>query len=222
MEITAPNNFIKPLNVSEKVLMGAGPSNFPARIRKAMSLPVLGHMHPETFKIMDDIKEGVKYLFQTRNALTFCISGPGHAGMECAFSNLVEDGDVVLIASTGIWGNRAENMAKRINANVKILLKTPGEQVTLEETRKCFEIFKPKVFFITHGESSTGMLQNLSGFGDLCREFNLLLVVDCVITMGCVPLFVDKWKIDVAYTGTQKVLNAPPGITPITFSTRAL
>lgn len=120
MDVEPPEIFKVPLNVFEKTMTGPGPSNYPERVRQAMSLPVLGQLHQETFKIMDDIKEGIKYLFQTKNSLTFCISGPGalshklfsqtlfsisspgHAGLECAFANLLEDGDKVLIACQGI------------------------------------------------------------------------------------------------------------------------
>lgn len=168
------------------------------------------------------LNAGIKYLFQTNNSLTLCLSASGHAGMESGFSNLIEDGDVVLIASQGIWGERATDMAKRVGGDVRVINKPPGEQLSLQDARTQFELNKPSVFFIAHGESSTGMLQNLTGFGDLCREFNCIFMVDAVITMGCVPFFVDKWKIDVAYSGSQKVLNAPPGITPITFNSRAL
>lgn len=167
------------------------------------------------------LNAGIKYLFQTNNSLTLCLSASGHAGMETGFCNLIEDGDVVLISSQGIWGERAADMASRLGADVRLINKLPGEQVTVEEARKSFNLHKPSVFFIAHGESSTGMLQNLIGFGDLCRGFGCLFMVDTVITMGCTPLYVDEWKIDVAYSGTQKVLNAPPGITPITFSNRA-
>lgn len=224
MEVAKPEVFKNSLKVVEKTLCGAGPSNYHERVRKAFSNEIMGHLHPETLKIMDDIKEGVKYLFQTRNnPLTFCISGTGHAGLECALTNLIEDGDRLLIASTGIWGQRAENIAKRLNANIRVLQKEPGQQVEVEEARECFRLFRPKIFFIVHGESSTGMLQGaLEEFGNLCREFECLLVVDTVISLGCVPFYADKWKIDVAYTGTQKVFNAPPAITPITFSQRAL
>lgn len=113
-------------------------------------------------------------------------------------------------------------MAKRLGGDVRMINVPPGNQLSIQDAREQFELNKPSVFFIAHGESSTGMLQNLSGFGDLCREFNCIFMVDAVITMGCVPFFVDKWKIDVAYSGSQKVLNAPPGITPITFNSRAL
>lgn len=142
--------------------------------------------------------------------------------METGFANLIEDGEVVVIASQGIWGERAADMAKRHGADVRLIKKSPGEQVTLEETREHLKLHKPVLFFIAHGESSSGMLQDLTGFGDLCREFGCLLMVDAVITVGCVPFYVDKWKIDVAYTGSQKVLNAPPGITPISFGYRAV
>jgi alanine-glyoxylate transaminase / serine-glyoxylate transaminase / serine-pyruvate transaminase len=165
---------------------------------------------------------GLKYLFQTRNALTLCLSASGHAGMEAGLCNLIEDGDVVLIAAQGIWGERAANMAKRHGADVRLLSKAPGEALKLSEARDAFVQHKPRLFFVAHGESSTGMLQDLTGFGELCREFNCILMVDAVITLGCVPFLVDDWKVDVAYSGSQKVLNAPPGITPITFSTRAV
>jgi alanine-glyoxylate transaminase/serine-glyoxylate transaminase/serine-pyruvate transaminase len=223
MEVPKPEVFKVPLEVIEKTMTGPGPSNYSKRVRQAMALPILGQLHQETFKIMDDIKEGIKYLFQTKNVLTFCISAPGHGGLECALANLLEDGDKILIATQGIWGQRAENIAKRLNGDIKILKKRPGEQVNVAEVRECLLKFKPKIFFIAHGESSTGMLQNgLEEFGDLCREFECLFVVDSVITLGCVPFYADRWKIDVVYTGTQKVLNAPPGITPITFSERAV
>ena len=222
LEIPKPDVFDVPLKVVEKTMTGAGPSNYHERIRRSMSLPVLGHLHSETLKIMDDIKEGLKYMFQTENPHTFCVSGPGHAGLECALTNLIDDGDTILIASCGLWGERAELMSKKLNADVKVLFKHPGHPVTIKEARDCFRIYQPKIFFLAHGESSTGMLQNLSEFGDLCHEYDCLFIVDCVITLGCTPIYVDKFKIDVAYSGTQKVLNAPSGLTPITFSQRAL
>lgn len=142
--------------------------------------------------------------------------------METALCNLIEDGDVILIAVCGIWGERATDMAQRMNAVVHQIRKVPGDRITVDEIRQQFQLHRPKCFFMTHGESSTGQLHCLEGVGDLCREFDVIFIVDGVITLGCVPLLVDKWKIDVCYSGSQKVLNAPPGITPITFSTRAV
>jgi alanine-glyoxylate transaminase / serine-glyoxylate transaminase / serine-pyruvate transaminase len=165
---------------------------------------------------------GIKFLFQTKNPLSLCLSASGHAGMEAGLCNLIEEGDVVLIANQGLWGERAADMSRRVGGDVRLVKKQPGEVLSLQEVRKEFELHKPKIFFVAHGESSTGLLQNLEGFGELCREFDCIFMVDSVITMGCVPFFVDKWKIDVAYSGSQKVLNAPPGITPITFGERAM
>lgn len=222
LDVPEPEIIKQPLIVEEKKMYGPGPSNYHERVRKSMSLPVLGQLHQETLKIMDEIKEGIQYLFQATNPLTFCVSGPGHAGLECALANLIDDGDTVLVTCSGIWGHRAELISRKLNGDVKVLYKHPGEPVTLKEARDCFQVYNPKIFFIAHGESSTGMLQDLTDFGNLCREFDCIFVVDCVITLGCTPVLVDRQKIDVAYSGSQKVLNAPPGITPITFSTRAL
>jgi alanine-glyoxylate transaminase/serine-glyoxylate transaminase/serine-pyruvate transaminase len=113
-------------------------------------------------------------------------------------------------------------MAVRNGGDVRIMNFEPGKIITLSKTREFMQIHRPKVFFIAHGESSTGVLQPLEGFGELCREYNCYLVVDAVITLGAVPFYADKWKIDVVYSGTQKVLNAPPGISPISFNERAL
>jgi alanine-glyoxylate transaminase / serine-glyoxylate transaminase / serine-pyruvate transaminase len=181
-------------------------------------------MSPQNDELINFIlfNSGIKYLFQTNNSLTLCLSASGHAGMEAAFCNLIEDDDVVLIANCGIWGERAKEMSKRLNGDVREMRKFPGDKITVEELREQFKTHQPKMFFIAHGESSTGQLYNLEGFGELCREFNCLFIVDTVITLGCVPLYIDKWKIDVAYSGSQKCLNAPPGITPITFNSRAM
>lgn len=222
MDYPVPRALQESLIVPKKSLFGAGPSNYAERIQKALCKPNLGHLHPETLKIMDDIKEGLKYLFQTVNPLTFCLSASGHGGMEACFANLVVDGDVVLVASSGLWGDRAADMARRHGGDVRILKGTPGFIITLEQVREYMEIHKPAIFFLTHGESSTGVLQPLEGFGDLCRSYNCLFMVDTVITLGAVPVNVDKMKIDVAYSGSQKALNSPAGITPITFGKRAL
>lgn len=172
---------------------------------------------------MDEIKEGIKYLFQTQNTATMCISGSGHAGMEAALCNLLEDGDVTLVGVTGIWGSRAGDIASRYGADVRYVQARHGYALSLEEIRRAFEMHNPKVFFIAQGDSSTGVYQNMIGeIGELCRRFNCLLVVDTVAALGSVDFLMDEWKVDVAYTGSQKVLCGPAGITPISFNQRAL
>ncbi|XP_075154374.1 alanine-glyoxylate aminotransferase isoform X2 [Haematobia irritans] len=172
---------------------------------------------------MDAIKEGIKYVFQTRNEATMCISGSGHAGMEAALCNLIEDGDVVLLGTTGIWGHRAAEMAKRYGGDVRFVEARFGRSLNLDEIEFAFEGHKPSIFFLAQGDSSTGILQNhLKEIGDICRKNNCLFIVDTVASLGGTDFYMDRWQVDVTYTGSQKVLGAPPGITPISFSKRAI
>ncbi|XP_058455490.1 alanine--glyoxylate aminotransferase [Malaya genurostris] len=221
-KVTSPAVLREPLVVPDKLLMGPGPSNAPQRVLDAMSKPILGHLHPETLKIMDDIKESVRYLFQTNNAATFCLSASGHGGMEATLCNLLEDGDVVLIGHTGHWGDRAADMASRYGADVRFVKSSMGQSLSLEQIRSAMVSNKPSVLFLTQGDSSTGVLQGLEGVGALCREHDCLLIVDTVASLGGTPLLMDQWQIDAVYTGSQKVLGAPPGITPVSFGHRAV
>ncbi|XP_055618738.1 alanine--glyoxylate aminotransferase [Toxorhynchites rutilus septentrionalis] len=221
-KVASPAVLREPLVVPEKLLMGPGPSNAPQRVLDAMSRPILGHLHPETLKIMDDIKEGVRYLFQTNNIATFCLSASGHGGMEATLCNLLEDGDVILIGHTGHWGDRSADMATRYGADVRTVKSSVGQSLSLEEIRSALLLHKPSVLFLTQGDSSTGVLQGLEGVGALCHEHNCLLIVDTVASLGGTPFFMDRWGIDAVYTGSQKVLGAPPGITPMSFSHRAV
>ncbi|XP_071945590.1 alanine--glyoxylate aminotransferase-like [Antedon mediterranea] len=219
--IDPPTGLFEPMNVPHKLLTGPGPSNSPPRVLAASALPLLGHMHPEFLKIMDDIKSGMQYAFQTKNNLTLAISGTGHAGMEAALVNIVEPGDVVLVGSNGIWGQRLASLAERIGADVRVLKKPAGEVFTTQEVSQSIQEHKPCVFFITQGESSSGIHQPLEGFGDVCKKHDCLLFVDSVASLGGVPMFADEWGIDVIYSGSQKVLGCPPGTAPISFSQKA-
>ncbi|XP_018423412.1 PREDICTED: serine--pyruvate aminotransferase isoform X2 [Nanorana parkeri] len=214
-------SLLQPLQVPQRLMLGPGPSNVPPRILAAGALHIIGHMHPETFQIMDDIKLGIQYAFQTHNTLTLAVSGSGHCAMEAAIFNVVEKGDVVLIASKGIWGERAADIAQRIGADVRLLSKPPGEGFTLKEIEKGLAEHKPSLLFITHGESSSGVVQPLDGLGDLCHRYNCLLLVDSVASLGGAPIYMDKQGIDILYSGSQKVINAPPGTAPISFSEAA-
>ena len=171
---------------------------------------------------MDDIKAGLQYIFQTHNAWTLCLSGPGHLAMEAVMVNLLEPGDSVLIGVHGLWGERASIMAERAGARVHTLRKTPGSSFTLDELREALENNRPKLLFLVHSESSTGVMQDLTGVGDLCRQYNTLLAVDTVASLGGVPFFMDRWGIDAVYTGSQKVIGAPPGMAPMSFGPRAV
>ncbi|XP_034490130.1 serine--pyruvate aminotransferase, mitochondrial [Drosophila innubila] len=223
MEVPPPLVLKRHLFVPSKTLMGPGPSNCSQRVLEAMSNPVLGHMHPECLQIMDEVKEGIKYIFQTLNDATMCISGSGHCGMEASLCNLIEDNDVVLMGITGMWGHRAADMARRYGADVRYVEASFGRALTLEEIRFAFDTHKPRVFFIAQGDSSTGILQrHIREIGELCRQHDCFLVVDVVASLGGTHFLMDEWKVDVAYTGSQKTLGAPAGLTPISFSKRAL
>ncbi|KAH3827042.1 hypothetical protein DPMN_128970 [Dreissena polymorpha] len=222
MPVTAPpDSLTKPMNFPLKTLMGPGPSNCPPRVLNASALPMLGHLHPEFTQIMDEVKAGIQYAFQTGNKWTLCVSATGHGAMEAAATNLVEEGDVALVCENGLWGQRFADMAQRNGAVVVKLQKPMGTVFSLDEIEKGLTEHKPRVLFITHGESSGTTVQQLPGIGDLCHKHACLLLVDSVAAMGGVPLFMDSWGIDVMYTGAQKVLSAPPGASPISFSDRA-
>ncbi|XP_025833192.1 serine--pyruvate aminotransferase, mitochondrial-like [Agrilus planipennis] len=221
MEITPPPCLNKPLKFPNKLLMGPGPSNCSPRVLHALSLPILGHMHTETFQIMDEIKEGIKYIFQTKNELTLAISAAGHGGMEAVLCNLVEPGDKVLVAVNGLWGMRAIRMAENYGAVVSQIATSLGNNYSLGQLETAILSEKPDLLFVVQGESSTGVYQPLESLGKICHKYNCLLAVDTVASLGAVPFFMDKWEVDAVYTGSQKVLSAPPGITPISFSKRA-
>nr|XP_047933336.1 serine--pyruvate aminotransferase isoform X2 [Anser cygnoides] len=168
--IPPPQGLLRPLAVPQRLLLGPGPSNVPPRILAAGGRQLLGHMHPEMLQVMDEIKAGIQYAFQTRNRLTLAVSGTGHCAMEAALLNLLERGDTVLVAVNGIWGQRAADIAGRLGAEVRELLKPPGEYFSLRDIQEGLARHKPSVLFITHGESSTGVLQPLQGLGELCHR----------------------------------------------------
>ncbi|XP_007441293.2 serine--pyruvate aminotransferase [Python bivittatus] len=219
--MSPPESLLRPLSVPDRLLLGPGPSNSSPRILFASSRQLIGHLHKELIQIMDEIKVGIQYIFQTQNPLTLAISGTGHCAMEAAFLNMVEQGDKVLVAVNGYWGERATDIAKRLGAEVHQLVNTPGEYFTLEEIERGLMQHVPSLFFITHGESSTGVVQPLDGLGDLCHRYNCLLLVDAVASLGGTPILMDQQGIDILYSGSQKVLSAPPGASPISFSNRA-
>lgn len=205
-----------------RLLMGPGPSNCSPQVCAANSLPILGHMHPEFFKVMDDIKSGLQYVFQTTNPWTLLISGPGHLAMEAVLVNLLETGDTMLVGVNGLWGERVADLAVRLGAKAVKMETVAGTSFGLDQIEEALKTTKPKLLFLVHSESSTGVMQSLEGVGDLCRKYGALLAVDTVASLGGVPFSVDKWKVDAVYTGSQKVIGAPPGLGPITFSPRAV
>ncbi|KIZ02593.1 Serine--pyruvate aminotransferase [Monoraphidium neglectum] len=211
------------LEVPSRLLMGPGPSNAHPRVLAAQALPLLGHMHPHFFKIMDEIQGGLRYLFQTDSPYTLCISGTGHAGMEAVIANLLEPGDKIVVANNGIWGERVADMAGRFRAEVVQLRAPAGKTFSTGELKAALEEHKPAALFLVQGESSTGAHQALGdGLGAACRAAGALLIVDTVASLGGVPFLGDAWGVDAAYTGSQKCLSAPPGAAPLFLGPRAI
>ncbi|XP_062306553.1 alanine--glyoxylate and serine--pyruvate aminotransferase a [Osmerus eperlanus] len=221
LTVPPPKCLENPFVAPHRFMFGPGPSNVPPRILAAGANPIVGHMHPEMLKVMSDIKSGVQYAFQTQNNVTLAVSGTGHAAMECAIFNAVEAEDSVVVGVNGIWGERVAEIAERIGARVNKIVTPAGGYFTNEEIEKALSRHRPVLLFLTHGESSTGVVHPLDGIGELCHRYDCLFLVDCVASMGGTPIHMDKQDIDILYSGSQKVLNAPPGSAPISFSERA-
>ena len=212
----------KPLNLQPRYLFGPGPSNAHPRILEAIATRQIGHLDPQFLALMDEIQELLRYAWQTDNTFTIPVSGTGSAAMEAGLANLIEPGDKVLIAVNGYFGNRLVDMASRYRAKIATISRPWGEVFSLNQIEAALKKFRPAILGIVHAETSTGALQPLEGLSDLCRKYDCLLLVDTVTSLGGVPLLIDEWKIDVAYSGSQKCLNCPPGIAPLTMNERAI
>eukprot|EP00879_Flechtneria_rotunda_P011978 GHRR01012511.1.p1 GENE.GHRR01012511.1~~GHRR01012511.1.p1 ORF type:complete len:241 (+),score=67.20 GHRR01012511.1:559-1281(+) len=184
-----------PIQVPSRLLMGPGPTNAHPRILAAQCLPLLGHMHPPFIHIMDEIKEGLQYMFQTESPYTLMISGTGHAGMEAAVANLLEPGEKIIVGVNGIWGERVADLAERYQGDVIQLKAVPGSTFSIQQLKAAVEQHKPAILFLVQGESSTGTHQALGGgLGEACTAAGTLLVVDTV-SKAHVPCRMRQWHI---------------------------
>lgn len=210
------------LDMPPRLLLGPGPSNAHPRVLQAIAMRQVGHLDPSFIQVMDDVQDLLRYSWQIADGFTLAISGTGSAAMEAAIANTIEPGDVVLIAVIGYFGERLVEMARRYGAEVHVIEKPWGEAFTTAELYSAVEKYRPAILGLVHGETSTGVMQPLDEIGDLCREFDCLLLVDAVTSLATAPLLFDDWKIDVAYSCSQKGLSCPPGLGPIAFGPRAL
>ena len=222
--IPVPKSLLEPLNLKNRLLLGPGPSNVSERVARATAYSSsISHVDPQFPQFFEDIKAGLKYVFQTRNNMTFCITASGHSAMEAAVHNILEEGDVFAAGIIGLWGQRISVMAGRIGAKViQIKSRSLGEPIDLSEYERVVREHRPKLLYVCHGDSTTGVLQPLDGLGHICAEVGTLLMVDAVASLLSVPLEMDKEKIDVLFTGSQKCLSAHTGLAPVSFSERAV
>ena len=211
------------LNPHLRLLLGPGPSPVHPRVLKAMSSHVVGHLDPDFLAVMDDCQQMLRELVHTRNRVTFPVSGTGSAAMEASVCNMIEEGDKAIICINGVFGERMADVAGRYGAKV-IRVEAPwGKPIDPQDVKKALGANPGAALVgIVHAETSTGVLQPMEEIGGLCRGHGALLLMDCVTSLGGVPVEVDKWGIEIAYSGTQKCLSCPPGLAPITFSERAL
>lgn len=213
------NSFIPP----QRILMGPGPSNVHPRVLEAMARATIGHLDPEFINLMDEIKELLKYAFQTKNEVTFAVSGPGSVGMETCLVNLVQPGSKVLVCINGVFGGRMKSIVERCGAEAVVINMPWGRAIDsqlFEDTLKNNKGIS--VCSFVHAETSTGAKSDIKILTEIAHNHNCLVIADTVTSLGGIPLLIDEWNIDVSYSGSQKCLSCPPGLSPVTFNDRAV
>lgn len=206
-----------------RTLMGPGPSDVPPRVLAALARPTVGHLDPAFVGMMDELKELLRYTFQTRNELTFPVSAPGSVGMETCVVNLVSPGDTVVVCINGVFGQRlAENVRRA--GGVPVIVEDPwGEPVDPAKVEDTFKAHpEASLLAFVHAETSTGALSDAAALATIARRFGALTLMDCVTSLGGVPVLLDEWGIDAAYSGSQKCLSCTPGLSPVSFSEAAV
>jgi alanine-glyoxylate transaminase/serine-glyoxylate transaminase/serine-pyruvate transaminase len=192
-------------------------------VLKAMSMPLLGHLDPVFVKMMDEIKAMLRQVYLTGNEMTFPVSGTGSAGMEFCFVNLIEPGDEVIIGVNGVFGTRMVDVAERCGAKVTKIEAPWGRIIEAQQVADALkQVPRPRLVAIVHAETSTGALTPVEGIAKLAREAGALMLLDTVTSLGGCPVRLDEWGIDAVYSGTQKCLSCPPGLSPVSLSPRAL
>ncbi len=211
------------MTVRERTLLGPGPSDVHPQVLQAMAQPTIGHLDPLFLEIMDEIKTLLRYAFRTENKLTIPVSGPGSAGMETCFANLVRPGDKVIVCRNGLFGDRMHEMVARCHG-IPIVVDQPwGEAVDPERVDDALAKYpEANLVAFVHAETSTGAMSDALAVSEVASRNNCLTIVDAVTSLGGSPLEVDEWRLDAVYSGTQKCLSAPPGISPLTMSPAAV
>lgn len=217
-----PTPLPAPVCPPDRILMGPGPSDISPRVLAAMAAPTVGHLDPYFLRMMDEMQTMLRQVFRTDNELTLAVSGTGSAGMEACVVNLIERGDRMLVCVNGVFGTRMADVAARAGAEVTTVSRPFGEVFTHDEIAEALQRTRPKVVGLVHAETSTGARQSLEGLAKTVHDAGGMLLVDCVTSLGGLPVEVDAWELDAVYSGTQKCLSCPPGLAPVTFSPRAV
>ncbi len=210
-----------PLNPPVRILMGPGPSDVHPRVLAALAKGTVGHLDPYYLEVMNRLQEMLRQLFRTTNPMTFAVSGTGSAGMEATVVNLIEPGDSMVVCVNGVFGGRMLDVAQRAGAKVTKVEKPWGQVFTPDDLKSALAA-SPKVVGIVMAETSTGAWQPIEEISKVVHEAGAMLLVDAVTSLGGVPVEVDRWQIDAIYSGTQKCLSCPPGLSPVSFGPRAM
>ncbi len=207
----------------KRTLMGPGPSDVHTRILEAMARPTLGHLDPAFQTMMEEIKEGLRALFGTSNALTFPVSAPGSAGMETCFVNLVEEGDTVVVVKNGVFGERMRENVVRAGGTAVMVDVEWGKAPDVDEVDRVLgEHPEAGILAFVHAETSTGVRADAEALCAVAKKHDCLTIMDAVTSVGGVPVEIDRWGVDAVYTGSQKCLSCTPGLSPVSFSEAAL
>jgi alanine-glyoxylate transaminase / serine-glyoxylate transaminase / serine-pyruvate transaminase len=207
----------------QRTLMGPGPSDVSPRVLGALARPTIGHLDPCFVELMDQVKSLLQYAFQTSNELTLPVSAPGSAGMEACFVNLVSPGDTVIVCQNGVFGGRMKENVERCGATAVMVEDAWGEPVSIDKVAAAFDQHPDaSALAFVHAETSTGARSDAAGLCELATSRGALSIVDTVTSLGGIELEVDSWGADAVYSGTQKCLSCVPGVSPVTFSPRAV
>ncbi|MEY4960277.1 MAG: hypothetical protein RL610_456 [Pseudomonadota bacterium] len=213
------NTFYPP----QRTLMGPGPSDTHPRVLSAMARPTLGHLDPVFTEMMEEMKSLLRYSFQTNNLLTFPVSGPGSVGMEMCFVNMVNPGDKVIVCRNGVFGGRMIENVQRCGGTAVAVEDKWGEPVDPQKVEDALKQNPDaKIVAFVHAETSTGVLSDAKTLCEIARRYNCMTIVDTVTSLGGSPILTDEWKIDAIYSGSQKCLSCPPGLSPVSFSERVV
>ncbi len=213
----------KTFNPPKRILLGPGPSNVHPRVLEAMARPTIGHLDPAFVELMEEIKSLLRYTFETENEITFPVSGPGSVGMETCLVNLVEPGMKVAVCVNGVFGGRIKEIVERCGAQPIVVEADWGSAI---DKQKFEDILKSnidvKLTAFVHAETSTGAQSNIKELTEISHKYNCLAIADTVTSLGGIPVKVDEWNLDAVYSGSQKCLSCPPGLSPVTFNERTL
>ena len=209
------------LNPPVRLMLTPGPSSVDPRVYRALATPLVGHMDPWFRGCMDETQVLLRQIFQTENRITLPLSASGSGGIEASVLNVLEEGDEAIVAVNGVFSERMYEIATRASSKVIKVEAPDGKPVDPEDVRRAGKGKKVRMIGLAQGETSTGVLTRVDGFRRVADEFGALLIVDTVASLAAVPLHVDRERIDICFSGSQKAISAPPGMSPITVSPAA-